>query len=224
MDRQAGCRVSVGTNHWSVGRSLNPAFLVDGFIYVESPSDFPAAVAGVITLEAKEYKVLGTVDMTGDRFQTVAGTVITGSSSESSVLKSTGLTGPLFTASESFPVRFITLTAAHVLDLDGSTGTSPAFDWLAVNMTDCAKMGTIKDYDNVIFSDCAFLRSDELTFDGTIGTIAFGTSLVQGSGAAKSMLILPATLTVSRRFRVSDSAIVSTGSNTAIEVVDESAT
>jgi len=30
--------VSVGTNHWSVGRSLNPAFLVDGFIYVVAAS------------------------------------------------------------------------------------------------------------------------------------------------------------------------------------------
>ena len=200
-------------------------FAPRGFRYVDSASDLPAAVAGVITLDpGVAYWILGTVDLAGDRVAHSAGCALIGSSSEASRLKSTGLTGPLITATESIPVRFLTLEAAHAIDLDGTTGTDPAIDWVGVNFTDCAKIGTIKSYDNAVFTDCAILNSDELTYDGSIGTVAWNSSIFVGTGAAKSIHILKSTLTISRRWRAIYSAAVAFGSSTAFEVEDRAAT
>ena len=89
--------------------------------------------------------------------------------------------------------------------------------WFGVNFTDCATVGTIKDYTNFIMGDSAFLNSQGLTFDGTIGTIGMSNCLFDCSTSGTA-LILPNTLTVTRRFRIIYSSFVVLGGETGISV------
>lgn len=183
--------------------------LNQSFIFVNSKLDFPTPVSGVITLaDNVTYFITTTVDLLGDRLVCGVNTVIIGGSSENCILKSTGLSSStaLITSVYSLPIRNITITHGTALNLDGD-GTTTALDWFGVNFKDCATVGTIKDYSNFVMSDGAFLNSGNLTFDGTIGTIGMSNCLFD-CYTGTTALILPSTLTVSRRFRVIYSSFV----------------
>lgn len=194
------------------------------FVFVFSILDLPTAVSGVITLEDNiTYFITKTIDLAGARLVGGVNSVIIGGSSENCILKSTGLSSStaLITSVYSLPIRNITITHGTALNLDGD-GTTTALDWFGVNFTDCATVGTIKDYTNFVMSDSAFLNSGNLTFDGTIGTIGMSNCLFD-CATTSTALILPSTLTVSRRFRVIYSSFIALSGETAISV-DASAT
>jgi hypothetical protein len=195
------------------GAGSNP-----GWVWVYSKGDLPAAVAGVITLTAfSTYFFLTNVDLTGDRLVLGDSTVLAGASSENAGIKSTGLTGTaMITSTHSCPMRDITLEADVALDLN-AIDSDQALDWRAVNLSNCPTMGTIAGYGNTIFTDCAILSSANLTFDGTISTVGFDGTVFVGI-ASQTTIILPATLTLARRFRINHSAIVSFGGATGISV------
>ena len=189
------------------------------FVFVFSKLDFPTPVSGVITLGNNiTYFITKTIDLTGDRLVGGVNSVIIGGSSENCILKSTGLSAAtaLITSVYSLPIRNITITHGTALNLDGD-GTTTALDWFGVNFTDCAIVGTIKDYTNFVMSDSAFLNSGNLTFDGTIGTIGMSNCLFDCTTGATA-LILPATLTISRRFRMIYSSFVVLTGETGINV------
>lgn len=197
--------------------SLINGALIQNLIFVYSKSDFPTPSAGVITLlDNATYFITSTVDLTGDRLVCGVNTTIIGGSSENCRIKSTGLAAALITSVYSLPIRNITIEADLALDLVGD-GVTTALDWFGVNFTDCAVIGTIKDYSNFIMSDCAFLNSGGLTFDGSFGSIGFQTCLFN-CNAANTVFILPATLTVTRRFRIIYSAFVVLAGETGINV------
>ena len=187
-------------------------------VFVSSKDDLPTAVNGVITLaDAVTYFFTTTVDLTGDRLVCGNNTTILGGSSENCRIKSTGLTDALITSTYSLPIRNITIEAALALDLDGTGNATAALDWFGVNFTDCAVVGTIKSYSNFIMLDSAFLNSGGLTFDGSIGTIGISSCLFD-CNATNTVFILPATLTVTRRFRVIYSSFVIGSGETGINV------
>lgn len=191
----------------------------DNFIFVNEKSDLPTAVSGVITLLANiTYYFTTTVDLTGDRIVCSANTTILGASSENCVIKSTGLSSStaLITSVYSLPIRNITFTHGTALNLDGDA-TTTALDWFGVNFTNCATVGTIKDYTNFIMADSAFLNSGGLTFDGTIGTIGMSNCLFD-CASTKTAITLPSTLTVSRRFRIIYSSFVILSGETGVNV------
>jgi hypothetical protein len=187
-------------------------------VFVSSKLDLPTPVAGVITLLANiTYFFTTTVDLTGDRLVCGQNTTILGGSSENCRIKSTGLVGTaLITSNFSLPIRGITIEANLALNLDGD-GTTTAIDWFGVNFTDCATIGTIKDYSNIILTDCAFLNSGNLTLDGTIGTFGAGTCLFD-CNSGSTVFILPSTLTISRRFRIIYSSFVVLSGETGINI------
>ena len=191
--------------------------------FIQDKSDFPIAVGGVITLEANTtyYIFDGTIDLTGDRIICDANTVIIGSSSENCILKSTGLSAEtaLITSNYSLPMRFLTITHGKALNLDATGNSNQALDWSGVNFTDCATIGTIKSYNNFLLTDGAFLNSQGLTFDGSIATVAFSNCLFDIS-AAGTGIILPDTLTITRRFRVIYSSFNAASGETALNVSD----
>lgn len=198
---------------------LSGGGLRDGtIIFVSSKDDLPTASGGVITLaDETTYFFTGVVDLLGNRLVCGQNTTILGGSSENCRIKSTGLTGTaLITSVYSLPMRNITIEADIALNLDGD-GTTTALDWFGVNFTDCNTVGTIKDYTNFIMADSAFLNSGGLTFDGTIGTVGFSQCLFDVNGT-NTAFILPATLTISRRFRVIYSSFVVTSGQTGINV------
>lgn len=189
------------------------------FVFVFSKLDLPTPVSGVITLANNyTYFITKTIDLTGDRIVGGVNSVIIGGSSENCILKSTGLNSStaLITSVYSLPIRNITITHGTALNLDGD-GTTTALDWFGVNFTDCATVGTIKDYTNFVMSDSAFLNSGNLTFDGTIGTIGMSNCLFD-CATTSTALILPSTLTVSRRFRIIYSSFVVLSGETGISV------
>jgi hypothetical protein len=187
------------------------------FIFVNQKTDLPTASGGIITLLAnKTYYFTTTIDLTGDRLVGGINSTILGASSENCIIKSTGLSSStaLITSVYSLPIRNITLTHGTALNLDGD-GTTTALDWFGVNFTDCATVGLIKDYTNFIMNDSAFLNSQGLTFDGTIGTIGMTNCLFDCRTSGTAM-ILPSTLTVSRRFRIIYSSFVVLSGETGI--------
>lgn len=189
------------------------------FVFVFSKLDLPTPVSGVITLvDNYTYFITKTIDLTGDRLVGGVNSVIIGGSSENCILKSTGLSSStaLITSVYSLPIRNITITHGTALNLDGDA-TTTALDWFGVNFTDCATVGTIKDYTNFVMSDSAFLNSGNLTFDGTIGTIGMSNCLFD-CASTSTALILPSTLTVSRRFRIIYSSFVVLTGETGINL------
>ena len=185
--------------------------------FVKVKSDFPSAVGGVITLEAnRTYFITSVVDLLGDRLVCGANTTLIGGSSENCRIKSTGLVTALITSVYSLPIRNITIEAALALNLDGD-GTTTALDWFGVNFTDCAVIGTVKDYTNFIMSDSAFLNSGGMTLDGTIGSIAFSSSLFD-CNASNTAFIIPATANITRRFRIIYSSFIVLSGETGINV------
>lgn len=190
------------------------------FIFVNAKTDFPAAVSGVITLEAnKTYFICTTVDLTGDRLVASQNTTIIGGSSENCFLISTGLSAStaLLSSAWTLPMRNVSITHGTALNLDATANANQALDWFGVNFTNCATVGLVKNYTNFIASDCALLSSANFTFDGTIGTVGFNQCIFSGI-AAQTTLIFPSTLTITRRIRAIYSAFVAFGGGTAINV------
>lgn len=187
-------------------------------VFVSSKSDFPTAVGGVITLlDNVTYFITGIVDLLGDRLVCGINTTIIGGSSENCRIKSTGLVGnALITSNYSLPIRNITIEANIALDLDGD-GIITALDWFGVNFTDCATIGTIKNYSNFIMADSAFLNSGGMALDVSIGTVGFSQCLfdVNPGGTA---FIIPSTLIISRRFRIIYSSFIVLAGETGISV------
>lgn len=188
-------------------------------VFVQSKSDLPTAVSGVITLLANiTYFFTTTVDLTGDRLVCGANTTILGGSSENCVIKSTGLSSStaLITSVYSLPMRNITITHGTALNLDGD-GTTTALDWFGVNFTDCATVGTIKDYTNFIMQDSAFLNSGGLTLDGTIGTVGF-TQCLFDLASTTTGITIASTANITRRFRIIYSSFVTLSGETSLNV------
>ena len=199
--------------------SISTNIATGNIIFVTSKTDLPTAVSGVITLEAnKTYFFTTIVDLTGDRLVCSANTTILGGSSENCVIKSTGLSSStaLITSVYSLPIRNITITHGKALNLDGD-GTTTALDWFGVNFTDCAVVGTIKDYTNFIMQDSAFLNSGGLTLDGTIGTVGF-TQCLFDLATTTTGITIASTANITRRFRIIYSSFVTLSGETSINV------
>ena len=188
--------------------------------FVNSIDDLPTPISSVITLLANTtYFICTTVDLVGDRIVGSADTTIIGGSSENCRLKSTGLSSgtALISSAWSLPIRNITIEHGTAVSLDATANSNQALDWFGVNFTDCATIGTIKNYTNFVMNDSAFLNSQGLTFDGSFGTIAFGNTLFDNTTSGTS-IILPATLTITRRFRIIYSSFISLSGETALNV------
>jgi hypothetical protein len=183
---------------------------VVNFIFVGSKNDLPTAVNGVINLKDNyTYFFTTTVDLEGNRLVAGDNTTILGGSSENCRIKSTGIATDvaLLSSVYSLPIRNITFEAPYAINLVASIPSVHALDWFGVNFTNCAKVGIISSYNNFIMLDGAFLNSQDLTFDGTTGTVGFNQCLFTGqfppgNPSAKSILNFPSTFICRRRIRV----------------------
>jgi hypothetical protein len=220
----SGITLSVNTTNtdqlFATSKITGNTVSMPNFIYIESRDDFPAAISGVRTLEAnKTYFINTTVDLLGDRLVAGQNTTILGGSSENCRLKSTGLTGgtALLSSNWSIPMRGVTIEADKALNLDATGNANQAIDWFGVNFTNCNSVGLIKNYSNVIMTDCAFLESADCTFSGTIATVGFVTCLFNGT-AGKSVFNIPAGCSITRRFRPIYSSFITLAGETSITV------
>lgn len=206
-------QILVALNNNSVG-TKHP----ENMVFVDSPSNLPLSQNGVITLvDETTYYITKEIDLLGDRIVSGQDTVIIGSSSENCRIKSTGLTDPLITSQYSLPLRHITLEASTIFDLDANGNPNQALDWYGVNLENSSNIGRIADYSNFIASSMAFLSASGLTFDGSFGTIAISESLFTGTDPG-TIITIPATATITRRFRIAYSSFVVTGSGVGVNV------
>jgi hypothetical protein len=196
-------------------------------VFVNDKTDLPTAVSNVITLgDNVTYYFTTTVDLTGDRLVGGENTVILGSSSENSRIKSTGLgVGvPLFYTEWTTPIRHVTFqdvdTALHIV---GTVNPPVALDWTGVNYLNVPNIGLIDTCDNWIYSKGAILNSQNLQFSGTVGTVGVDNSIFVGTGSSGNILDILSTCTVTRRFRLIYSSMVVFGATVGINV-DSSAT
>jgi hypothetical protein len=189
------------------------------FKYIETKDDFPTPIGGVITLEDnKTYFINTTVDLTGDRLVAGQNTTLLGGSSENCRIKSTGLVGTaLLSSNWTIPIRGLTFEADTALNLDAGGNANQAIDWFGVNFTNCNTIGLIKDYANIIWTDCAILEGADLTFSGTIATVGFVTCLFNGT-AGKSIFNIPNGCSITRRFRPIYSSFITLAGETGITV------
>ena len=190
---------------------------------IEQLADFPLPIAGVINLAPNTAYIITTnIDIGANRFDCSGGSVaIVGNSSEISLVSSNAA-GAMVTGDDTLVLRWIsfTSTVGPVFALDAAAPASgnpdPALDWFGVNLINCADCGTVANYSNFVGFSMAILNSSNLTFDGTFGTVAFDTCIF--TTPTGSSLIIPATCTITRRFRIQFSAFVATGANHAISV------
>lgn len=185
---------------------------------ITEAADFGPDTNGVIQLlDYTLYEIKDDIDLNGLRLVGGVNTAIVGSSSEIAFLRSTGLSSEyLLRSNHTITLRHLTITAQKAINLDG-LGNTMALDWAYLNFTNCAEVGIIKDCDNFIYNTGAFLSSTGLVFDGTIGTIALNNSLFVGLSSG-TIIKLPDTINVTRRFRITDSSIVSFATSVGIDV------
>jgi hypothetical protein len=194
------------------------------FIFVGHLYDLPSPVNGVINLKDNyTYFFTTTVDLQGNCLESGQNTTILGGSSENCRIKSTGIstTTALLSSQYSLPLRNITLEAPYAINLDATGISNQAIDWFGVNFTNCARVGIISSYMNVIMLDSAFLSSQDLTFDGTVGTIGFNQCLFSGDfgiGGNRNILNLKSTINITRRFRSTINSFVVPSGFTGINV------
>lgn len=188
------------------------------FQFINSLDDLPAPVTSVITLRNNTtYFICSTIDLVGSRLVGSSNTTIIGGSSENCRLKSTGLSAAtaLISSAWSLPIRNITIEHGTALNLDATANATQALDLFGVNFTDCATVGTIKNYNNFIMIDSAFINSQGLTFDGTFGTIAFSNCLFDNRTSGTS-IIIPSTANITRRLRIIYSSFITLSGETSI--------
>lgn len=179
-------------------------------IFVDDIADLPTPVNGIITLvPGVPYVITGDVDLNGNRIVCNGINTISGISSETSFLRSTGLSAsnPLIYSRYSLPMHDLSITADYAMEIDGVGDVLVALDWTAVNFVGCQQVGYIKNASNFVYNDSAFLGSANLEFDGTIATIAINNSLLSGISGETTLSLL-STLTVTRRFRIIYSSFV----------------
>lgn len=186
------------------------------FVFVNDLSNLPDPIAGVITLlDGYTYYFNGTIDLLGSRLVSGVDTTILGSSSEVCRIKSTGLVGTaLLSSNYSLPIRNITIEADIAVNLIGD-GVATALDWEGLNFTNCNSVGLIKDYNNFVMTNSAFLNSGNLTFDGVFGTVAFSQCFFD-LRAGTTQITVASTASFSRRFRIIYSSLVAMVGETAI--------
>lgn len=197
------------------------------YTYVTSASDFPAAVDGLITITSGSYLLDGNIDLNGDRILVTGKATIAGTSSETAFLTSTGLAvdTALITALDSIPMQNLTIhdvDTAFNIDDSLALGTL-AVDWYALNVDTVTKIGRIGTVSNFLWLNSAWLSSQGLRFDGTVGTIGIQGSLLLGDGSAANLIELESTAVVDRRFKLTDSSVIAFGSTQGV-VVDAAAT
>jgi hypothetical protein len=134
----------------------------DNYVLVKSASDFPAPVAGVITLASNTvYEINGTITLTSKI--NLNNSWVTGKDAINDKLVYVAGTGELFTGSAGGNIRYVTLAApaagTKVFNLDGA-GANLNFTVLNCYVGNSYEVGTIKNYAGVVyFQTVAYLNN-----------------------------------------------------------------
>lgn len=186
--------------------------------FIMSKADFPAPVAGVITLpDNTTYFLLNNVDLLGDRLACGNNIAILGGTSDSCGLFSTGLVGDFFTSTSSLDLRNISLSAPTGRLFNLNDGVGASLGWQGLRIFDTPNFGTIQNYANVVINLSIITNTANCILDGTIASFVSETSLWDGR-PGQTTISVPATCTITRRFRMLYTAMTVLPGETGINV------
>lgn len=190
--------------------------LTGSFQIIQSLTDLPTPVAGVITLAADTtYYFINKLDMLTNRFILSQGTVLRGASSVNCGIEN-GST-PLISSNYQLDINNFSVTnSTYVFLVDSNPLTDNAYI-SNVTFTGCDYLGSFKDLSSVIFTSCSFIDSGDLEFGGTIGTLAIDNCLGIPQDSTRMIHVL-STCTITKRFRVTYSSFVVNLAATGIDV------
>ncbi len=143
--------VSDGSN-WNITGS-GPVKARINFVLVQSVADFPAAVAGIITLNAGTiYEINGTISLT-DKID-LNNCIVRGIDKGNDKLLYTPTSGELFTGANGGTLSNLTLSAtgigAQLFNLDGGGSISRSLTVEFCIIKSCDNIGLIKGYGGVV--------------------------------------------------------------------------
>lgn len=191
--------------------------------WISHKGQFPAPVAGVITLPADTtWVIVADVDLEGDRLVCSGISTLVGFGPETCKLRSTGLAGgeALISSNSSLTLRSIGLyadTGRTVVRIDG-TGTSPrpALDWFAVNFNEGSatpgKSAELVNVENAImiligcFGDGIYVDGDASP-GYAVQTLALVESILVANDGLHGIKI-EAGAAVGRRLRLVNCAVI----------------
>ncbi|MBL4795935.1 MAG: hypothetical protein JKY50_00825 [Oleispira sp.] len=163
----AGDGVTVGAQNGSIVISATDVAIGSNIVVINSPDDFPDAVAGVRTLGPNLiYRVSGNVDMGSDRFMLLDGTSMSGNSTFVDKITS-ATTGVLFEGADGASVSIETLSISCI------NGTP-------ISQTSTTPQTGVVSLDTVIIEVCDKLGSFNNTQIVTLSRVSIGDALTSG--------------------------------------------
>lgn len=177
----SGISLAASGNTITVSATSAPASNV---VIVNAMTDFPAPVAGVITLAADTEYLVGGDLTTSNRFVLSNRSVLGAGDSTNNSITYTG-TGTMFTGSNvTAKIKDITVEAATGTLLNVTGSGAEIFQMLGVTVTSCGTVGTIGSLlgfqiDQCIFSD---IKTNGITFTGAMGTALIQSALNNVNG------------------------------------------
>ena len=179
-------------------RSKYPA-VVD----ITTVSDFPTAVANVITLtDNVSYRIAGNVDLIGARLILGNNTSLLGQVPYYSQLSSTGIssTVPLLTAAQGFQIDSLVLTAPTILNVNGNAALSQ-FNFWRTTFNASRQIGNIGNALLVSLNTCTSKGAGNITFQGNIFSSTIQSCVMTGLGNGNSMFYLDPSFVLADRMR-----------------------
>ena len=210
-----------------ISEQIQTDLLIDKYITVKSLLDLPTPIANVISIPTKTTLFFpNEINLAGNRLSFAEDCCILGTSSETSKITSNLGDGiALITSVGSLAIQNISLECLPlgggdvpiVFNLNGISEAGAAIDWILVNIID-SNIGSIQNYLNAIFLNCAFIGSTQgVTFNGTFDSIVFEGCIFR-NGISGTCITIPSTTTINRRLRIENTPIVATGANVGLNV------
>jgi hypothetical protein len=170
---------------------------------VAAVSDFPAAVANVITLpDNASYRIVGDVDLAGARLVTGNNTSLVGQAPYYSTLRSTGIADavPMITSAQGFQTDSLNLIAPTIFSLVGNT--SALFSFWRTTFAASRQIGNVRSAGMVSFNTCTSTPSGNVSFQGNIVASMVQSCTMKGLGGnGTSMFHLDPSVRVLGRMR-----------------------
>ena len=149
---------------------------------IEDLADFPAAVAGVITLAANTvYQIIGAIDIGANRLVMDSNSRVEGAAPTISSISST-TTGNLITSATSFTMEGLALScpSGAAFSLTGTTAEIALLK--SVTILSCTSCGSITTWGFLVMAECAVFGTSVggFSFTGTQVALSVVQSLYQG--------------------------------------------
>jgi hypothetical protein len=183
----AGSGITVASSGDAIQIAASGVPVASNIVIVNQMSDFPAAVAGVITLADDTAYLVSAALSTTDRFVLGDNTIVYGADSAVSSLAYTG-TGVMFTQaspdSTNAKITLLAITCENgtLFDVDG--GGTGIFQMVNATVTKAKNLGNITDCLAVQIVDVAFsdITTSGITFSGNMGLFIGVRNLLSVSG------------------------------------------